>query len=256
MTKKSEIAAELLEKAIQLLEAHAAEGVLSPVYTAKEVRNILDEALVAERLGEPVWVFTDEDGQLCVTDRWDVAKHLPFETIQYTQEQPALIALREENRILRERLKVELAWSVTCHLLSTELTQIRQDYRDLSVENDHLLDLASGFEQRNSELVELLGEVKESPTVLELGVVPKGWFSRRDAALAAKLSDEEPGRKYAFVTEAYGVALSQEQWSAVHGVFARHNESDCKEEEFKISESDINGLVSEILVELDLARGE
>lgn len=60
-------------------------------------------------------------------------------------------------------------------------------------------------------------------------------------------------KKYVFGLEAYGVALSPEQWSAVHDVFANYNQSATADDEFTIDESDINGLVSEILVALDLA---
>lgn len=33
--------------------------------------------------GEPTkyWAFRNEDGELCITDRWDVAKHFPFDLI-------------------------------------------------------------------------------------------------------------------------------------------------------------------------------
>jgi hypothetical protein len=240
-------------------------------------------ALAAEPQGDPVWVFTDEDGQLAITDRWDVAKHLPFETALYTREQPELAALQEENRILREGMKGDydldawLEWAATSQALRKDLAESKQDYRELSVENDHLLDRASAFEQRNSELVGLLntcsldfagiaqalGKFHDQNSEQWCGYLDDCLGISRfrkgeiDAAIQATESEEgETGKKYVFETEAYGVALSPEQWSAVHGVFDNYNESDHKDEEFKISESDINGLVSGILVELDLAAGD
>lgn len=221
------------------------------------------DTLVADGQGEQVWLFTGDDGELSVTDRWDVAKHLPFETTRYTRGQPDLTALQEENRILREGMKGDydldawLEWAATSEALRKDLVESKQDYRELSVENDSLLDRACAFEQCNSDLVELLSAVKESPTVLEMAFVPAGWFASRDTALEANKTEEgEAEKKYVFETDAYGVALSPLQWSAVHAVFASYNESDNKDEEFKTTESSLNGLVSEILVELDLARGE
>ncbi|WP_274644246.1 hypothetical protein [Pseudomonas serbica] len=282
MTIKIEITPELLSRAARLLEIHDAGGGSSEGFTAEELRALL-VAPVAEPQGESVWVFTDEDGQLAITDRWDVAKHLPFETTRYTRDQPDLTALQEENRILREGMKGDydldawLEWAATSEALRKDLAESKQDYRELSLENDRLLDRASAFEQRHTELVGLLNTCSRdfSGIAQALGKFHdqnrEQWCGYLDDSLgicrfrkgeldaaieAAEVEEGETGKKYVFETEAYGVALSQEQWSAVHGVFARHNESDCKDDEFKISESDINGLVSEILVELDLARGE
>lgn len=282
MANKIEITPALLKQAAQLLEIHDAGGGSSEGFVAQELRDLL-AAPVADGQGKPVWVFTGDDGQLSVTDRWDVAKHLPVETTRYTPEQPDLAALQEDNRILRQGMKGDydldawLEWAATSEALRNDLAESKQDYRELSVENDRLLDLACTFEQRNSELVELLKVSFRdfSGIALALGKYhdqdPAQWcgylddslgISRFrkgeiDAAIKAIESEEgKTGKKYVFETDAYGVALSQEQWSAVHGVFANYNESDRKDEEFQISESDINGLVSEILVELDLARGE
>ncbi|WP_085717724.1 hypothetical protein [Pseudomonas sp. B28(2017)] len=47
------------------------------------------------------------------------------------------------------------------------------------------------------------------------------------------------------------MALSQHQWSAVHDVFANYNQGD--DETFVVDEENINGLVSEILIALELA---
>jgi hypothetical protein len=221
---------------------------------------------VADGQGEQVWLFTGDDGELSVTDRWDVAKHLPFETTRYTRGQPDLTALQEENRILREGMKGDydldawLEWAATSEALRKDLAESKQDYRELSVENDNLLDRACAFEQRNSDLVGLLRELYKFP--LEHACATGSWpaqelCERIDTALEANKTEEgEADKKYVFETDAYGVALSPLQWSAVHAVFANYNESDNKDEEFKTTESSLNGLVSEILVELDLARGE
>lgn len=63
-------------------------------------------------------------------------------------------------------------------------------------------------------------------------------------------------KKYAFEMEAYGVALTADQWSAVHDVFENYNESSNPDDEFTMDNSAMNGLVSEILVALNLADGE
>lgn len=259
MTDKIEITRDLLAEIEQALTNRSDK--IRYVLSARIGKMLA--APVTEPQGEPVWVFTDEDGHLAVTDRWDVAKHLPFETTRYTREQPDLAALQEENRILREGMKGDydldawLEWAATSKALRKDLAERNQDYDELSVENDHLLERACAFEQRNSELVELLGAVKESPTVLEMAFVPAGWFGNRDAALAPMESEkDETEKKYHFETEAYGVLLSQAQWTAVHAVFDNYNEADGESEEFTMSESSENGLVSEILVALELARGE
>lgn len=62
-------------------------------------------------------------------------------------------------------------------------------------------------------------------------------------------------RAYLFQTGPYEVELGPERWAKVHAVFERHNES-ARDDLFGCQESDLNGLVSEILIELDLARGD
>lgn len=61
-------------------------------------------------------------------------------------------------------------------------------------------------------------------------------------------------KKFMFETGAYGVELSSGQWSAIHDIFENYNEGD--EMTFVMEEGSINGLVSEILVALDLAPCE
>lgn len=55
---------------------------------------------------------------------------------------------------------------------------------------------------------------------------------------------------YLFQTGAYEVELGQERWTKVHAVFDRYKLTE------EMGGGDINGLVSEILIELDLARPE
>lgn len=71
------------------------------------------------------------------------------------------------------------------------------------------------------------------------------------------------GSLHLFQTGAYEVELGQERWAKVHAVFDRYNQSEAmgcecpvEPDEFRCEGSDLNGLVSEILVELDLARAE
>ena len=68
---------------------------------------------------------------------------------------------------------------------------------------------------------------------------------------------------YQFQTGAYEVELGPERWAKVHAVFDSHNQSESmgcecpvEPDEFRCEGSDLNGLVSEILIELDLARPE
>lgn len=61
---------------------------------------------------------------------------------------------------------------------------------------------------------------------------------------------------YPFQTGAYEVELGQDKWSAVHSIFENYNSSEIPSEEFTCTEGDVNGLVSEILITLDLARAE
>jgi hypothetical protein len=76
-----------------------------------------------------------------------------------------------------------------------------------------------------------------------------------DAAIAkAELADE--GDIYRFETGPYEVELSADQWSQVHSVFENYNQSSNADDEFTIEESSINGLVSEILIALELAQAD
>jgi hypothetical protein len=77
---------------------------------------------------------------------------------------------------------------------------------------------------------------------------------QEDCDAVRALLDEEP--TYIFQTGAYQVELSKEQWDRVHTVFENYNEYGGPDEQFRIPETDINGLVSEILVALELAKAE
>lgn|GEM_PF-2449759 len=55
---------------------------------------------------------------------------------------------------------------------------------------------------------------------------------------------------YQFQTGAYEVELGREKWAKVHAVFDRYKLNE------DMGDGDINGLVSEILIELELARGD
>jgi hypothetical protein len=66
--------------------------------------------------------------------------------------------------------------------LRGELAECKQDYRELSTENDRLLDVSCSAEQRNSELLQLAEIAKE----WDGSWLPSDFHRRLEALIAAK----------------------------------------------------------------------
>lgn len=64
--------------------------------------NLFAAAQPADQQGEPVWLYTDCDGYTGWTDRWDVAKHLPYHLQKvYRHAQPATAKVDEWEEFTR-----------------------------------------------------------------------------------------------------------------------------------------------------------
>lgn len=148
--------------------------------------------------GEPVaWIFRElPDAPLQVTDRWDVAKHLPFDvTSVYPHADPVDVErLHEEvaewKRNTQRNADTAMEYMRECESLKAELARARReplahqikDYLATSAARQNL-ELATDREAYKSEVDRLLPEIDSL----------RAQLAERDALLRDIASDDLPG---------------------------------------------------------------